>query len=241
MSSILNRVGETNTTHQGFIMTIIKYESSRNVIIQFNDRHNTIWHTTYQRFKYGHVENPSVLCMHGRIIYKEDIIDNPIAYNKYRGMLDRCYGIQKGHNVVYQGCEVCKEWSNFENFLVWFNDNYYSIDDNMDLDKDILGNGKLYSPDTCVFIPHKLNSQFARRNNTKFDKDLPMGVTRHKRQGGSVCYRVVVLPHNQLFNDINEAENAYKQYVKAQYKEFAITYKDIIPQRLYEKLVDFEK
>ena len=236
---IINRVGETNITKQGFTISIIEYDCYNNVIIQFNDRYNTIWHTTYVRFKQGTVKNPNVLCMYGRIAYKQDIAKNPMAYNKYRAMLDRCYGIQKGNNIVYQGCQVCNEWNNFENFLAWFTDNYYSIDgDNMDLDKDILGNGKLYSPDTCVFIPHKLNSQFARRG--KSNKDLPMGVTWHKRYNGSMRYRVVALPHNQLFDDVDEAERAYKEYVSNQYRDFAITYKDIIPSRLYDRLINFE-
>ena len=101
--NISDRLGETSITKQGFIISIIGYDSSRNVIIQFNDRYNTIWHTTYTRFKQGTVKNPNVLCLYGRIAYKEDIEKNPIAYNKYRGMLDRCYGIQNGNNIVYQG------------------------------------------------------------------------------------------------------------------------------------------
>jgi len=42
------------------------------------------------------------------------------------------------------------------------------------LDKDILGDGERYSPDTCVFVPQSINQLFRR----EMPRDLPRGVTR---------------------------------------------------------------
>lgn len=237
----IDRVGETKLSHQGFLMTIIKYESSKKIVIQFNDKYNTTKIDEYIDFKKGHVENPSVVCMHHKgVAYKQDVQLNPIAFNKWRAMFDRCYGVQTGNNAVYKGCQVCEEWQQFENFVSWFNQNYYVIDnEQMDLDKDIIGSGKIYSPQTCIFVPHKLNSQFATRHHNKHKKELPIGVTYHKRQNGTVCYRVVALPKNQLFDKLEDAEKAYYNYVKQQYHEFATQYKNQIPQVLYQKLMNF--
>lgn len=242
MKLTTNRVGETIITHQGFIATIVKYDTAKRVTLQFNDRYGTQTTTSYSRFKNGQVQNPSCLVLyHKAIVYHNDIKNNSKAFEKYRAMMDRCYGNQKGNNAVYKGCEVCEEWYIFENFVRWYNDNYYTIDDEqMDLDKDIFGNGKLYSPQTCVFVPHKLNSQIACRNNLKYGKELPMGVTIHKRPSGNICYRVVALHKNGLFNNIQDAKIAYDNYVEQQYHNFAMQYKDVIPKRLYNYLINFK-
>ncbi|HBT0444864.1 TPA: hypothetical protein MA058_003520 [Klebsiella pneumoniae] len=43
------------------------------------------------------------------------------------------------------------------------------------LDKDLLGNGKLYSADTCVLIPSTLNSVLSHQRDST--KNLPLGVS----------------------------------------------------------------
>ena len=47
------------------------------------------------------------------------------------------------------------------------------------LDKDLLGNGKLYSPETCCFVEQWLNNLFTNceHNQSKW----PLGVCYHKR------------------------------------------------------------
>ncbi len=239
-------IGYKFTTHQQIQATIIdrvrSREKSCNILIEFNDRHKTQKWVEGLKVKTKHIQDPSLICHYNKFIaYKEDIKINPLAYMKYRAMLDRCYGNQTGNNKTYKNCQVCDEWIQFENFVKWFNDNYYSIDNcSMDLDKDILGNGKLYSPDTCVFIPHKLNSQFARRKeNKRLHSELPTGVFLHKRPSGAYCYRVTILPKKQLFENIQEAKQAYDSFVENQYKEFALKYKEIIPQKLYEVLINY--
>lgn len=43
-----------------------------------------------------------------------------------------------------------------------------------DLDKDLLGNGKLYSPETCVFVDKEVNYTLTVKSNLG---DLPIGVS----------------------------------------------------------------
>lgn len=79
----------------------------------------------------------------------------------WKSMMNRCYDPKGKAYSRYggSGVVVCKEWKEYDNFLVWFKDNYI---EGFALDKDLLVNGnKIYSPDTCVFIPPTLNSLLA--------------------------------------------------------------------------------
>lgn len=234
------RIGEKTTTHQGFEIEIVEYNSATDVIVEFNDRYHSRKKTLYLYFKNQQVQCPSCFVLYDKAIaYKEDIKNNKIAYEKYRAMFDRCYGKQDGNNVAYKGCEVCEEWFKFENFVTWFNDNYYEIDgQTMELDKDLFGNGKLYSPQTCIFLPHRINSIFTRsENRRKKNKDLPKGVHTHKRQNGSTCYRVLRLRKDCLFDNVEDAERAYKEIEQKRKIELAEEYKDYIPKKLYDFLI----
>ena len=90
------------------------------------------------------------------------------SYNTWRGMLERCYGEKYQKKFpTYIDCSVCDEWKSYENFERWYNLNYYEVEnEKMQLDKDILFKGnKIYSPNTCVFVPQRINKLF-----TKTDK-----------------------------------------------------------------------
>lgn len=96
-------------------------------------------------------------------------------YKRWSGMLKRCYSERYlTINETYKECEVCEEWKFFTNFKAWMEKQDW---DEKELDKDILGDGKLYSPDNCIFIPQNLNKFliFTSKNKTKYN--LPIGVT----------------------------------------------------------------
>jgi len=79
------------------------------------------------------------------------------VYMKWNSMLQRCYSekCQEKH-PTYIGCSVSEEWLLFSNFSTWMLTQDYV---GMELDKDIKIKGnKLYSPNTCLFIPRALNS-----------------------------------------------------------------------------------
>lgn len=92
-------------------------------------------------------------------------------YIKWHSMLRRCYSkVLHSNNPAYLGCTVCVEWLTFSNFKSWMETQDW---EGKELDKDwiVLGN-KIYSPDTCCFIPKGLNNFIA--NSFK-------GVDFHKR------------------------------------------------------------
>lgn len=53
-----SRVGETNRNHQGYMMRIIKYVSSHNVTVKFEDG-TILEHCAYAGFRDGHLMNPN--------------------------------------------------------------------------------------------------------------------------------------------------------------------------------------
>ena len=91
------------------------------------------------------------------------------------------------------GCTVCEEWLNYSNFKVWYDQNRIK-GMALDLDKDILFKGnKVYSPETCCFVPHAINTLFL--NGKKNRGDLPLGVHFDKSKGRNYCNSAI--PHIQ--------------------------------------------
>ncbi len=77
-------------------------------------------------------------------------------YRKWKSMLERCYSEKMlSRRPTYRGTTVCEEWHTFSNFKSWMEKQDW--EDNH-LDKDILSESKEYSPETCTFVPRKVNS-----------------------------------------------------------------------------------
>lgn len=79
------------------------------------------------------------------------------AYKSWINMLQRAYDIKyKEKNPTYRDVTVCNEWLIFSNFRKWWIENHV---DGWQLDKDILSpHNKVYSSDTCIYVPSWLNS-----------------------------------------------------------------------------------
>mgnify|MGYP007124213904 CR=1 FL=1 len=128
-------------------------------------------------------------------------------------MIKRCYSSKvQQKRQTYIGCSVCEEWKYFSNFKQWYDTNYK---EGFDLDKDILVEGnKIYSPDTCCFVPHYLNSVLLDCGKAR--GDLPLGVTRNRNTYRAHC------------NDGNG--NRQFKYVKS--LEEAVTWYSITKKRV---------
>lgn len=149
-----------------------------------------------------------------------DVLVSGIGYNDingeryeqwyiiWNGMIDRCYSNSFHERCpTYIGCIVCDEWLIASNFKQWFSENYIPT---YDLDKDILGSGKLYSPETCCFVPKHINYLFGVKRSNKFGT----GVSYHKHTNTYTARyreldRRVSLGY---YETIEEARNAYKEH-----------------------------
>lgn len=83
-------------------------------------------------------------------------------YEKWKQMIRRCYSDkEKLRNTNYKDVTCCPEWLSLSNFKTWMESQNYLDSDGkiLELDKDFLVEGnKIYSPSTCVFVHHKVNS-----------------------------------------------------------------------------------
>jgi hypothetical protein len=91
------------------------------------------------------------------------------AYTCWQNMLKRCY--YDKNTTSYNPATVCEEWLQFSNFLVWWKEHFM---EGFELDKDfkslmMFGNPhqKLYSPETCQFIPKWMNLVYRTNKSGK--------------------------------------------------------------------------
>ena len=231
-------------------MQIIDYSGANNIQINFPE-YNWITKTTYRHFKSGEVKCPYEKRYYGKGYLGEGcykMSKNGKLTKEYRlwyNMLIRCYN-PNIHNKfpTYVNCEVCDEWLNFQNFATWYNNNYYTVQNEvMSLDKDILVKGnKLYSPETCIFVPQRINSIFIKSNSKR--GNLPIGVSRCSNSNKFIAschtiekYQVV---HIGMYDTIIDAFNAYKLFKENMIKQLADKYEKYIPKKLYEALYNYK-
>lgn len=244
----IQRLGEINYNRYGSKMTIIEYIDYANIIVEFENGYKT--HSTYRAFKRGEIKNPYDKTVFGVGFIGEGkypcIINNKIlapSYATWREMLKRCYYI-KHHKTqpTYNDCIVCDEWHNYQNFAKWYDENYYEIEgQSMCLDKDILYKGnKIYSPETCVFVPKDINSLFTKRQNDR--GTYPIGVNYHiyRRKFQVSCNYKGKSIYLGLYDDITTAFNVYKNYKEKIIKSLADEYKNKIPKKLYDALYNYK-
>jgi hypothetical protein len=106
----------------------------------------------------------------------------------------------------------------------------------MDLDKDILVKGnKIYSPETCIFVPQRINKLIIKSDNIKttFHKDK-----RNKIYSATV--RMEGKRYSKGFYSLEEAKLYYKNLKENYIKQVADEYKDLIPQKLYNAMYKYE-
>ena len=245
------RLGETRINNQGEVMFIVEYVNSQDVTVQFK-RTGEVVKCAYGTFVKGKVKSHFSASVFGVGITGLEptrdengkMID---SYKCWKRMLQRCYSAKyQEKQPTYIGCCVSDDWIYYPNFKNWYNENYYEIDNKTSqLDKDVLIKGnKVYSPDTCVFVPNFINLLFTKRQKSR--GELPIGVCYHKASKKYVAQLRVfkdgkaTLKYLGCFNTPNEAFEVYKQAKEDYIKEVADEYKDRIPVKLYEAMYEYE-
>lgn len=244
----INRVGETNRNFYGTLMKIIEYNGARDIVIEFQDEYKVRRKGDYKEFKNGCFKNPydkSILDVgflgEGKYNWK----DSYDIYEVWKSMLIRCYDpyyINK--EPTYKDCYVCDEWHNFQNFAKWYEENYYEVkEQRMCLDKDILNKGnKIYSPETCIFVPSRINILFTKRQRDRGEYPIGVGYREKYNNLQSRCctlngrVSLGIFPLNRPF----QAFYTYKQFKENYIKQVADEYKDLIPKELYDAMYKYE-
>lgn len=162
------------------------------------------------------------------------------SYLRWHDMINRCYNKKflESH-PQYRGCTVCEEWLNYSNFKVWYDKNKIA-GMSLDLDKDILFKGnRVYSPETVAFVPHIINTLFVNCKESR--GDLPIGVY-YDSDKGKYRSEMMFLGEPIKLGYFDTAESAfarYKEYKEDFIKDMAEQYKDKIPHKVYDAMMNW--
>lgn len=245
-------MGEKYINRYGTTYRILEYVGNGKVKLVFEDEYKAEIISEYKLVKNGTVSNP-----YDKTIYNIGMIGNTStknngiqkeSYKAWKRMLERCYDEKhRDKYITYKDCSVCDEWLLFENFEKWFDVNYYFIDNQiMEVDKDILiKNNKIYSPNTSIIVPHEINYLFIKKQNHR--GDCPIGVCYHKRDCKYVASCSILISRNNTrrkhlgyFDSKTEAFFAYKNFKETYIKSVANKFKNGIPQKLYNALINYK-
>lgn len=103
-------------------------------------------------------------------------------YSAWKGMLRRTTSESKEFKT-YLNCSVTEDWLLFSNFLSWSDGKFKET---FNLDKDLIVQGnQTYSPETCCFIPKRLNDLF--KQNAVKSSEL-IGVRERQTSSGKIYY-----------------------------------------------------
>lgn len=231
----LQRIGEISFNKYGQKMTLIQYVNALNITVKFESGYIT--KTCYSNFKKGNIKDNFYPIKYnvgfiGYTTTKNEGKDKK-SYKVWNSMLERCYSNKSLiHNPTYKDCTVCREWHCFANFEKWFDENYYEIpNERVCLDKDILVKGnKIYSPETCCFVPSSINSLFTtnKHNGIYYYKNLNKYSASFNKQHFP-CRQTEEL----AFNDYKLAKESY-------IKNIAKKYKERLPLQVYNIIYNYQ-
>lgn len=246
------RIGTVNKNNYGSAMIVDKYNDSEDIWVKFEQ--GNLVHTRWGDFLNGKVKNPFDKTTYGIGYFGEGNYKSNIQingkhchteqYNTWVGMMKRCYDPKYLLKFpTYIDCSVDEEWHNYQVFAKWYDDNIYKVDDEyMELDKDILNKGnKVYSPETCIFVPQRINYLLLKRDAAR--GECPIGtyfnkeINRYVANGRANNKKTINLGS---FDNKEDAFQAYKTHKERKIKDLADQYKNKIPNKLYNALINYK-
>lgn len=173
---------------------------------------------------------------------------NTRVYNIWLHMRNRCTDGSRSHktNPTYIGCNLYKDWYDYDIFHTWVMSNkFYNYKCRKDfyyqLDKDLLiKHNKVYSPDTCEFLPKEINTFLTKRESCR--GNTPLGVYLFKDN----LFRSMVnnpftgkSEHLGLYSDKIEAFETYKKRKEFLARYFCEVYMDLLPEKVEAALMNY--
>lgn len=238
-------IGEIRNNNFGTLMKIVSARNKSDIDVQFLDEHGYIKRNIkYQAFKKGEVKNPYDKTIFGVGYLGEGKYNTGTSKKRtsehyvWRGMIERCYSkeFEYMHPSYFEISSVCNEWHNFQNFGKWYEENKYEVDGRLHIDKDILYPGnKLYSPETCILVPQRINMLFVRHRPNKYGLPEGISLTSTKRYGASYQGKSL-----GVFETLDEALNQYYITKKEKIVGIANAYRKTIPDKLYQALINYD-
>lgn len=239
-----DRVGERYITNEGYWGEIVSYKNIKNCSFQF-DNGCLVENKKYEYVKKGRIKNPFHPSIQGVGYlgigkYTTSINSTETKYYQiFNSMIKRCYSKKyQEKQPTYKDVTVCEEWHNFQVFAEWFNKNYK---EGFVLDKDILVKwNKIYSPETCCFVPAEINNIFTGRK--QYRGMYPIGVVFNKSKQKFEASLSVNGKGTYLgsYKTPKEAFQVYKKTKENYIKEVADKWKDLINPRVYQAMYNYQ-
>ena len=208
--------GESFDTFYG-VLTIIKYDNAKNITVKFN----TTGYETVTRLDHilsGQVKDKLLPSVVGVGITGDEVVsrDGKLTqeYLVWKSMLLRCYDKEvKMKQPTYIECRASENFKFLEYFSKWCNKQIGFKNNNWQLDKDILVKGnKIYSEDTCCFVPMEINVLFGSSRATRGAN--PVGVYYDKVRENYQAY-VRVNGKKCALGRYTTSEEAFYAYKKS--------------------------
>lgn len=242
-------IGKEFETNNCGKCVITEYISAKQLTVMFYDPLCYV-KCSFCSLERGNVSNPLYPTAYGKgfLGYRKGEPIDKRAYSLWIDMLARCYDkVVKKNSPTYEGVEVCKEWLCFKTFSEWCENNaFFKAKDTRDksyhLDKDILVRGnKIYSPDTCCFVPHRINTLLLSSKGNR--GEYPLGVTWSKTNKKFTCRVKTGNSKAKYLGYFNSSEDAFLAYKKAKeslIKDVACEWKGRISDDVYQALLNYE-
>lgn len=168
-------------------------------------------------------------------------------YEHWAGLLRRCGLKYQSVNAAYSEVTCSINFKSYTFFYEWCQEQagFGNRDEKgmlWQLDKDILVKGnRLYSEDTCVFVPKRLNTIFLKNKSqrgvyligTGWSKRDKMFYPLKRDRNGKQVYA-------GMFKDEMEAFLVYKKSREELIKEVANEYKEQLDTRAYTALMNYQ-
>lgn len=238
---VLGKEFETNSFGRCFI---IDYAGVNDVKVAFYDPF-CIVKCSMLNLKRGAVANPMKPTVYGKGylgVGNHSSNSNVRLYKLWKNMLERVYCLKTRYRrQSYEDIEVCEDWHNFQNFAEWClaQEHFFSKDSEgrcYQLDKDILLKGnKIYSPDTCCFVPLEINTLLISGKSRRGDFIVGVGKENSKYKASVRIERKNI--YLGVFETPYKAFEVYKETKEAHIKCVADKWKNCIDQRVYHALM----
>ena len=136
-------------------------------------------------------------------------------------------------------CSVSDNFKSYEYFYEWCNAQVGFGNEGWQLDKDLLVKGnKIYSEDTCCFLPEEVNKALTRSDKTRGSS--PIGVTK---RGGSYYASISIRGKTKPLGSFKSETLAFEEYCKNKEEYLsllAVQYENQIDRRVYQKLTHYK-
>lgn len=163
------------------------------------------------------------------------------SHEAWRGMIRRCYSsVFQTKYPTYKGCSVDEAWHDYQVFAEWFNLQAHA-DRDYELDKDLLIPGnKVYSSDTCCFVPQEINKILNSHSNRR--GLYPQGVHLYKKTNSfkaqiRIDGKVV---HLGYFKCPNRAHERYREAKESYVKEKAVEWRGLVEGDVFTALMRWQ-